>query len=135
MNTVQVKQSVKPNGANEHGYKEEYAQEIVTNVTYEQGDPALVELAVKQMAVAFASKVRAAMGNALPGNKYAFVTADEWAAVVAEWNNRTVTCEYLLTPTSKKDSDAAFVEMAVQKCMARKGCTRAEAIAWVKENW
>ena len=134
MNTKKVTQKVKPNGAKEFNCGDDYAVELVTVVSYEAGDKFIVELAMKQAAIAVAAKVRADMGNTDSKGKPTFVSAADWKAHVEKWNNREVTCEFLLSPTSKKDTTAATDEAIVARLMGGLNMTREQAIAFAKEN-
>jgi len=134
MNTKKVTQKVKPNGAKQFKFGDDYSADLVTIVSYESGDEHVVELAMKQAAIAIAAKVRADMGNTDEKGKPTFVSAEDWKAHVAKWNNREVTCEYLLSPTSKKDIKSAVNAEMIQRFMRGMNMTRGQAITFCEEN-
>ena len=135
---LELKHSIKPNGARKLGmdgeaYAVESRQWLVFEGAFE--NDAMLQLAQEKAEVNAATKIRADLGNVDSAGDLTYVTAAEWKEHVAKWQDRELSPEFLTTKTSKSTSEKAMVEALVAQTMVRKSCTRAEAIAWVKENW
>lgn len=132
---IELKHTIKPDGAREFNCGKDFAIETTQWLDCETVESeALKALIIKAATVAMQSKIRTALGNYDSKGKPTAPDLDKWEETVLSYENKSFTPEFLTATTSKRNGDAAVVEAIVQKRMAKSGCTREEAIAWIEEN-
>lgn len=127
-----IRGKVKPAGADDFNYGKDYDVEVVTTVTWRTVEE-LVALAKKQAQVLYAGKLRAGMGNFSKDNSPVYVTEKQWRDYVAK-RSTEVSCDFLLSPTTKKDTKAAVNAEMILRFMRGMNMTREQAINFCEEN-